>query len=411
MTTRDSTNTIADQLPAPVMAIDRDFGIAYVNEAASRLLGASPAELIGKKCYDLLRTDQCGTPRCACRMAMDSGQVTTQETIAHPQGTKMDIRYTAAPMLDEQGELIGAVEYVLDISWERRLRTNIREDLRQVASDVSDQTLALEIQSAALLDQTTSVAGASEELSATMNNLAASAEQSERNISSVATATEEMTATVLDIAHNAERANTITAKAVSSVAVASEQVDGLGAAAKEISKVTDTIVEIAEQTKLLALNATIEAARAGEAGRGFAVVASEVKELAKQTNAATSDIRGKIEAIQDATHSSIAEIRKISLVIQEASDFVTSIAAATEQQSVTTRDIACALSEVSEAIAEMVRNIGQSARVTQEVTRAMADANEAVGGIRSAAAAMTRSGERLTKAQENIVESAMRQRS
>jgi methyl-accepting chemotaxis protein len=56
------------------------------------------------------------------------------------------------------------------------------------------------------------------------------------------------------------------------------------------------IVDIAEQTKLLALNATIEAARAGEAGKGFAVVANEVKALANQTNAATADIRVRLNS-------------------------------------------------------------------------------------------------------------------
>lgn len=47
-----------------------------------------------------------------------------------------------------------------------------------------------------------------------------------------------------------------------------------------------------EQTTMLALNTPIVAARAGEAGKGFAVVAHAVKELARQTNTATEDIRG-----------------------------------------------------------------------------------------------------------------------
>ncbi len=402
MSSSDQRSNIADGIPTPIMAIDADFTITYMNEHGARLLGRSVKEVEGRKCYDLFQTDQCNTPQCACRMAMDSGRTVTQETTARPHGKDVPIRYTAAPLRDDAGKMVGAVEYVLDISWERRIQVAVQQELAGVAGDVGEQTQALELQSLALSDQTTSVAAAAEELSATMNNLAAGAEQSERNINSVAAATEEMTATVLDIAQNAERANTVTGQAVRSVASASDRVDGLGAAAKEISKVTDTIVEIAEQTKLLALNATIEAARAGEAGRGFAVVASEVKELAKQTNAATTDIRAKIEAIQDATQSTITEIRQITNVIQEVSDFVTSIAGATEEQSVTTRDIASNISEVSTAIAEMVQNITQSAMVTQDVTRAMTEANQAVGGIRDAATAMARSGERLADTQDRI---------
>jgi methyl-accepting chemotaxis protein len=50
--------------------------------------------------------------------------------------------------------------------------------------------------------------------------------------------------------------------------------------------------------------------RAGSAGKGFAVVANEIKELAKQTAAATADIKGRIQGVQKPTAGGISDIAR-----------------------------------------------------------------------------------------------------
>jgi methyl-accepting chemotaxis protein len=144
-------------------------------------------------------------------------------------------------------------------------------------------------------------------------------------------------------------------------------VDELGNAAREINQVTDVIMEIAEQTKLLALNATVEAARAGEAGKGFAVVANEVKELAKQTNAATDNIRARVDAIQRSTAGTVEKIAQISHVITDVNNLVASIAGAVEEQAITTRDIASNIAQAATGIRAMLGTVTHAAGVSETI--------------------------------------------
>ena len=96
------------------------------------------------------------------------------------------------------------------------------------------------------------------------------------------------------------------------------------------------IRSIAQQTNLLALNATIEAARAGTAGKGFAVVASEVKELAKETAAATERIGQRIEAIQRDTEGAVHAIEAFGALVDQVNTIQSTIADAVAEQRRTT---------------------------------------------------------------------------
>jgi methyl-accepting chemotaxis protein len=186
-----------------------------------------------------------------------------------------------------------------------------------------------------------------------------------------------MTATIGEIAGNSEKARRITEEATHQAVRIGEQMNHLGRAAQEIGKVTETITEISSQTNLLALNATIEAARAGSAGKGFAVVANEIKELAKQTAGATEDIKGRIAGIQSSTTGGIAEIEKISHVIQDVSDIVASIAAAIEEQATVTKEIARNIGDASTGVRDASVRVSESSSATQSIAQEIAVVDEA----------------------------------
>jgi len=104
-----------------------------------------------------------------------------------------------------------------------------------------------------------------------------------------------------------------------------------------IGKVIKVITSIANQTNLLALNATIEAARAGESGKGFAVVATEVKELAKQTAAATKEISEKVEVAQGDTSAAVSAIGRIAEVVKQVNEIAGAVTTAFKEQSARAR--------------------------------------------------------------------------
>ncbi|MEA2083130.1 MAG: methyl-accepting chemotaxis protein [Thermodesulfobacteriota bacterium] len=248
------------------------------------------------------------------------------------------------------------------------------------------------------------VATAAEEMSSNMNSVAAAVEEASTNVGFVATSTEEMTSVINEIAQNTEKARGITGEAVSEAQSASEKVDELGKAAQDIGKVTETITEISEQTNLLALNATIEAARAGEAGKGFAVVANEIKELAKQTAEATSEIRSKIEGIQNSTEGTVYQIEQITKITNQVNEIVATIATAVEEQSVTTKEIANNVVQASQGISEVTENVAQSSTVSGEIAKDIAEVNQASSEMSNSSSQVNMSAEELTKLAENLKE-------
>ena len=330
------------------------------------------------------------------------------EAVTHlEQVAAGDLSRHLAEDLVQRGDEIGVLA---------RSIQSMSSSLRAMIHQISAQIAGLSSSSVALSSNATrmshgsrgasskvhAVASAVEELSSTVGFVASGMHQASANLEHVATATGEMTSTIGEIASNSEKARRVTDEANREAIAITDQIKQLGQAAHEIGRVTETITEISSQTNLLALNATIEAARAGAAGKGFAVVANEIKALAQQTATATEDIKSRISGVQSATATGIAEVGKVSQVIQEVSQIVCSIAAAIEQQSVTTRDISQNIVQASAGVAGANKRVSETSDASRGIVKQVSEVDRMAGEMAAESAEVQESATQLAAIAEQL---------
>ena len=156
------------------------------------------------------------------------------------------------------------------------------------------------------------------ELLAGTSDLSDRTQRQASTIDEISAVVDQLAATVHANAERAANASTtageVTRAADSGGAVmrqANDAMERITASSSKISNIIGLIDDIAFQTNLLALNASVEAARAGEAGKGFAVVAVEVRRLAQSAAEASREIKGLIE-------QSVGEVEGGSKLVAEA---------------------------------------------------------------------------------------------
>lgn len=255
------------------------------------------------------------------------------------------------------------------------------KSLSRASSRLTDLSGKMKISTDQMTNKSNGVAGAADKMNRQMTEMSVSMQGAADNINKISDAARNITKSIEAVSQNTDQAMVVANQAVKKNQTAAAHIDELGKAAQEIGKITETITEISEQTNLLALNATIEAARAGEAGKGFAVVASEIKDLAKQTSAATENIKQMIDRIQGTTVLTVDEIAEVSKTFASVDEIVTTIASSIKDQTHGLTEISSSIEQTTHGIRSLNENLTLSTSFASEIAANMADVKSAANEI------------------------------
>ena len=393
---------ILNGMTLPFLVADTEGRVSYCNAALLGMVGADgrPDDHAGRRVGELFYNDA-ERDTVTARVLRERTALTGQRVaLTNRKGAQVHMVVDSAPLLDLDGNLIGAFSVYTDVTEMQRQQASIEEQHARIAraADAARQVSA-------------QVASASGELSSQVEEASTGADEQRMLAVESASAMEQMNASVMEVASSAGSAadlagtahdqarqgSAVVDEAVACINRVAEQarvlerdMAELGVQAEGVGRIIGVIEDIADQTNLLALNAAIEAARAGDAGRGFAVVADEVRKLAEKTMQATREVVGFVEAIQTGVGRSRAATDEAVRLVEESTglagrsgeallaivgtvdrtaDQVRAIATAAEQQSAASEQITRAVDRISSISGHTADSMRHSAGAVSDLAR------------------------------------------
>lgn len=306
-----------DAVQLPITVTDLQMRWVFINKVTESLLAMHHLDkqtCLGKHCSSW-KADICGTDNCGIE-SLRKGVPQTHYNQEYPDRPSTYMQVDTSYIKDRSGAAIGHIEIVTNVDAQSRLQN-------------------------------------------TVENVAASLEESSSSLSELSSMTKQTAMTAKSAKSLMDDVTRMVAGAREGMKYLTGSMDDISQASQETSKIIKTIDEIAFQTNLLALNAAVEAARAGEAGAGFAVVADEVRNLAlraaeaaRNTARMIEDTIGKVNTGHDLLAKNNTAFAEMTDNISRASSVFNEIVTSSDEQSNGIAQISEAVNHIENVILE-----------------------------------------------------------
>ena len=144
LNSRNTLRTFFDNIPSSVFIIDPSYRIVAINNLRSERVGKKPQELVGEKCYEMLRGNSAPCPQCRIMEAFSGIPSVRTSREVGPNDTFVHWEITTVPIREENNVIDKVIIFEEDVTEKWILEANLIQSekmasIGQLAANVAHE--------------------------------------------------------------------------------------------------------------------------------------------------------------------------------------------------------------------------------------------------------------------------------